>query len=315
MGSTWAEKEYELLEGLGTEAWRFTQTQNDALNEYLSVVPVVMRSHIPFLLPQDEQSDLLRVARYSGTVLSSRKHGDIPKEKLLWSRNYLRFCKSRWTEIELAKDIYHRTGWDPVLGPTALVGLNHLLGGDGAILLGRDLIRWAETYCHPGIVLPRAWTMELGGTGVGMLMMPASMDGVKEEWTFFLAPGCFLQRNLISLTKSIIPMMESRYFAGSSLTINLALGFDRAVTPGVSGVRSRFEQTRETTISLLKDAFPMIRAMGASLSLFMVSNMGAVPARWRFFQCMDSNQLVWGEGVRVFSGESRAGMNGEHPAT
>ena len=315
MALTWAEKEFELLDGLGAEKWRFAGTQNEALAEYLSVVPVVMRSHIPFLLPQEAQGDLIREARYSGRVLSSRKQGNIPKEKLLWSRSHLRLCKRRWTEIERAKDIYHRTGWDPVLGPTALVGLNHLVGDYGALLLGRDLIRWAETYCHPGVALPRAWTMEQGGTGVGMLMIPASMDGVKEEWTFFLGPGSFLQRNLISLTKSIIPMMESRYFAGSSLTVGLALGFDRAVTPGVSGVRSRFEQTRETMIPLLKDAFPMIKAMGGGLSFYMVNNMGAAPTQWRIFECMDTHRLVWGEGVRVFSGESRAGMNGENPGT
>jgi hypothetical protein len=310
MNLTWAGREFELLDGLGAEKWRFAETQISALTEYLSVVPVVRRSHIPFLLPQEPQNELLRTVRYSGTVLSSRKYGDIPKAELLWARDYLKFCKQRWTEIELGKDIYHRTGWDPVLGPMALVGVNLFLGNYGAVLLGRDLIRWAETFCHPGIALPRAWAMEMGGTGVGMLMIPASMDGLKEEWIFYFNPGCFLQRNLESLVKAITPMMENRYFDGSSLLIRLVLGFDRGVTPGVSGVRSRFKQARETMIPLLRGAFPLIQEMGAGLAFLMVSNMSAAPTRWRFFECIDPNQSAWSEGVKIFSGESRRDENG-----
>lgn len=288
-------------QAIGVEAWRYAPNPVEAVKAYLSVVPVVCRSHLPLLLQQEITTDTLAQLQRRGVTRIDRGLGTFERGKLLWSRDYLRAAKGEWTRLSQDPDhIYRRSGWDPVLGPLALYGLGLLHANPVVLLLGSDLIAWCKTFCHPDAKLPSAWCTQNLGTGAGMLLVPPETPERHEHWVFFMDPRCNLEQNIYDLVQEIHPVLSARLAFGRRVAIKFLLGYRSNFSPGHPNPDKR----RKACIARArKYIFETVRFADPDrlfVETFAVMQLREIPALWRYYE-RNPRKKVWSLGIYPFS--------------
>lgn len=298
-------------EAIGVEAWKYAPNPVEAVQAYLSVVPVACRSHLPTILQQEITSDTVAQLQRRGITRVDRGFGAFERGKLLWSRNYLQRAKGEWTR--LATDpvhIYHRAGWNPVLGPLVLHGAGVLAGLEkrpSVLLFGSDLVRWANTFCAPNQPLPEAWCCESLGTGAGMLLIPSDDPAQPEEWCFFIQAHCHLAVNLVNLISEIEPMLSSRLLNGKRVKLTFLLGFNSDLSPGHPTSMKRWRACHSWSSHELQSLLRLGISDWISVGVIMVVCLRETPCLWRFYQCRDVKKRDWSFGVYPFAPRTRTG--------
>lgn len=287
-------------ESLGVEAWKRASTGEEAVSAYLKVIPVIGRAYLRTMLPQASRSDIRSQMMKRGIAKLDRGYKSFSREALLWSKRHITRLKGNRVHLERTNGIYLRTGWNPVIAPLALKGLGNLMSRSSVILLGGDLLRWADTFCPPGADLPTEWSMEALGTGAGMLFIPSDDPEFPEEWVFYLEPGCFIVRNLMNLVEELAAMMSSRIHFGRRFKVSFLIGFDSYLTPVATRAKHRYLTCLYWARRFIRNSVPLAVEAGFSIGIYSVMCLREKPELWKYYYCPSPKELDWGEGLQPF---------------
>ncbi len=276
---------------------------DDAIKYYLDIVPIADKRLIENYIQCPPGANTFSKLYQKGVFKYYKSFGNISKEHLLWSKKYLEMIDGNTTRIERdSNNIYGRTGWDPIFGPLALTGMRRHLPFPNILLLGRDLLTWANTFCNPNVPIPTAWSADHCGLGAGLVLVPSDTPSRPEEWVLYLSPRCYIKPNIIDLVRKISPMLKERVFYGFAPFLKIIFGFNSDYSSFHPNVQNRVGIGMHLVENELDLNIRNRKEMGIDCSAIAITGMSKGPSGWRYHWPMNDEDNEWESWARPFKG-------------